>query len=65
LKLVLGTLTTVVSSILPISSVVVLYFVRSNGLQLGMLVVFSAIFSFALALMTNARKVEIFAATSA
>ena len=65
MELVLRTLAIVISSILPISSVIALSFIRSNGIQLGMIVVFSAIFSLALALMTSARKVEIFAATSA
>jgi hypothetical protein len=58
-------MTTVVASLLPLCSVVVLYVVQSNGLRLGIIVVLSACFSLALALMTNARKIEVFAATSA
>jgi len=65
LELVLSTITTVIASVLPILSVVALYFISSRGKQLGMVVVFSALFSFALCLMTSARKIEIFAATSA
>jgi uncharacterized protein DUF6594 len=53
-----------VASILPLSSVVVLYFVRSNSLRLGIIGVLSVCFSFALALMTNARKIEIFATSA-
>ncbi|KFY88323.1 hypothetical protein V500_06418 [Pseudogymnoascus sp. VKM F-4518 (FW-2643)] len=65
LNATLSTLTTVVASVLPICSVLVQYFVQSNSLRLGLIVIFSALFSLALALMTSARKVEIFAATSA
>jgi hypothetical protein len=57
--------TTVVASILPLCSVVVLYLVQSNATRLGIIVVLSALFSLALSLMTNSRKIEIFAATSA
>ncbi|KFY10220.1 hypothetical protein V491_07756, partial [Pseudogymnoascus sp. VKM F-3775] len=65
LKATLSTLTTVVASVLPICSVLVQYFVESNSLRLGLIIIFSALFSLALAVMTSARKVEIFAATSA
>ncbi|EPE26349.1 hypothetical protein GLAREA_02261 [Glarea lozoyensis ATCC 20868] len=65
LELRLGIMATVVASVLPICSVVVLYFIKSNNLRLGLLAVFSAIFSLALALMTNARRIEVFAATAA
>ncbi|ORY12689.1 hypothetical protein BCR34DRAFT_482138 [Clohesyomyces aquaticus] len=57
--------TVVIASVLPLCSVVILYVVRSNGLRLGIIIVLSALFSLALALMTNARNIEIFAATSA
>jgi uncharacterized protein DUF6594 len=57
--------TTVVASVLPLCSVIILYVVQSNGLRLGIIVLLSAVFSLALALMTNSRKIEIFAATSA
>ncbi|KAH6710951.1 hypothetical protein BKA61DRAFT_612737 [Leptodontidium sp. MPI-SDFR-AT-0119] len=65
LESVLGVLATVVASLLPICSVVALYLVPSNGIRLGMIAIFSACFSLALALMTNARRVEVFAATAA
>ncbi|ORY62310.1 uncharacterized protein BCR38DRAFT_525336 [Pseudomassariella vexata] len=58
-------LTTVVASLLPLCSVVTLYITESNNMRLGMIVVFSACFSLALATMTNARTVEVFAATAA
>ncbi|KAI1327788.1 hypothetical protein F5Y16DRAFT_185436 [Xylariaceae sp. FL0255] len=56
---------TVIASLLPVGSVVVQYFVESNLLRLNLIVVASAIFALALAVMTNARMVEVFAATSA
>jgi hypothetical protein len=65
MQMIARVLTTVVASILPLCSVIILYVVQSNGLRLGIIVILSAIFSLALALMTNARKIEIFAATSA
>jgi hypothetical protein len=65
LESVLGILVTVVASLLPICSVVALFIVQSNGIRLGMIAIFSACFSLALALMTNARRIEVFAATAA
>lgn len=57
---------TVVASLLPVCSVVALYFVPGGGgVKLCLVVAASALFSCALALMTNARMIEIFAATSA
>lgn len=58
-------ISTVIASVLPLCSVIGLYVVTSNGLRLGMIVLLSACFSLALALMTTARKIEIFVATSA
>ena len=57
--------TTVVASLLPLSSVVILYLLRSNAIRIGVITILSMLFSFAVALMTNARKIEIFAAASA
>jgi hypothetical protein len=65
LRMIARLASTVVASILPLCSVIILYFIRSNGVRLIIIVVLSAFFSLALALMTNARKIEIFAATSA
>jgi len=61
----LDMIVTVVASLLPISSIVVLYFVSSIVARLGILVAFTAIFSLCLTLVTQAKRVEIFAATSA
>jgi hypothetical protein len=56
---------TVLASMIPITSIVILYFVQSNLIRLGLSVVFTGIFSCCLAMVTKARRVEIFAATSA
>ncbi|KAK2604475.1 hypothetical protein N8I77_007402 [Diaporthe amygdali] len=57
--------TTVIASLLPMLSIIVLFFMSSNALKLVVITVFSACFSLALALTTNARRIEIFAATAA
>jgi len=56
---------TLISSLIPIGSIVVLYFVTSMPLRLAVLSCFTAIFSIALSLLTSAKRVEIFAATAA
>lgn len=58
-------LTTVVASLLPLLSILILFLVQSDTIKLGVIVSSSAIFSLALALMTQARRVEVFAATAA
>lgn len=57
--------TTVVASLLPLLSIIVLFLLSSNTLKLVVITVFTACFSLALALMTNARRIEIFGATAA
>jgi hypothetical protein len=54
-----------VASALLVGSIVALYFVRSPGKQLGLLGGFTGAFALSVALFTNARRVEIFAATAA
>ena len=56
---------TVLASMIPITSIVILYFVQSNLARLSLSVAFTGIFSCCLAILTGARRVEIFAATSA
>jgi len=56
---------TVSSSLTPIISIVALYFVQSMALRLGLVCVFTLLFSLSLALATKSRRIEIFAATSA
>ena len=54
-----------ISTVFPVLSIVVLYFIHSQLIKLGLVVVFSAVCSATLALMTDARNVEIIAATAA
>ncbi|KAK7962942.1 uncharacterized protein PG986_003767 [Apiospora aurea] len=56
---------TVVASLLPTVSVVIQYFIHDDLVKLYLIVLASAVFALALAVMTNARMVEVFAATSA
>jgi hypothetical protein len=64
-KVVLGVLGTVISSLFPVVSIVALYFVNAVPARLGIVAAFTAVFSLCLALMTRARRVEVFAATTA
>ena len=58
-------LATVISSVFPIVGVIVLYFVKDLLARIGIIAGFTAMFSLVLALVTNARKPEIFGATAA
>jgi hypothetical protein len=53
------------SSILPILSIVVLHNVDRQSVRLGLIVLFSALCSAALATLSDAKNVEIIAATAA
>ena len=53
------------ASLVPTVSVLVLYFVNDMLVRLGLLIVFTAFFSAALATFTSARKIEIFSAVAA
>ncbi|KAK4664597.1 uncharacterized protein QC763_512180 [Podospora pseudopauciseta] len=66
LQIVIETFVTVVAALLPVLSIVVLYFLGDNNkFKFMALVIFSAIFALALAIMTKAKRVEVFAATAA
>lgn len=56
---------TMLSSLLPIVSIVVLYLVHSTPARLGIIAGFTALFSIAVSLVTSAARVENFAATAA
>ncbi|KAH8590888.1 hypothetical protein B0O99DRAFT_675689 [Bisporella sp. PMI_857] len=56
---------TIIASLLPISAIVILYFVTNDFARLGVIVAFTAVFSLCLTLVTQAKRVEIFVATSA
>ncbi|RAL67060.1 hypothetical protein DID88_007840 [Monilinia fructigena] len=58
-------LSIVFASMLPITSILVLYFVSNTINRLVIAVVFEGLFAFALAMTTRASRSEIFAATSA
>ncbi|KIW90084.1 uncharacterized protein Z519_09515 [Cladophialophora bantiana CBS 173.52] len=58
-------LATNVSCLFSILSIVALYFIQSIALRIGMTAIFTAVFCLCLAAMTEARRFEIFAATSA
>ena len=54
-----------VSSVLPILSIVALYYIPKQESRLGAIVAFSSLCSMALSLLTDAKNVEIIAATAA
>ena len=56
---------TVLSSLLPIISIIVLYLVEETLTRLDIMVVFTTLFSATLTIFTAARRVEIFASTAA
>ncbi|KAH9862706.1 hypothetical protein J1614_010799 [Plenodomus biglobosus] len=55
----------IISSILPTLVILALYFVKRMIVRIGLVILFTAIFSVALAVFTAACKVEIFSATAA
>jgi len=55
----------ILSSLLPTVVILVLYFVNKMLVRIGLIILFTAIFSLSLALFTEAKKVEIFSATAA
>ena len=58
-------LAVIASSVLPILSIVVLYVIPSANARLGCIVAFSSLCSAMLATLSNAKNVEIIAATAA
>ncbi|ETN46597.1 uncharacterized protein HMPREF1541_00783 [Cyphellophora europaea CBS 101466] len=58
-------LATVISSVFPVLGVIILFFVHDLLARIGIIAGLTAVFSFCLAIVTKARKVEIFAATAA
>jgi len=55
----------VLASLLPIGSIVILYFMDTAPKRLGAIGGLTALFSFSLGLVTNARMIDIFSATAA
>ncbi|KAE8454014.1 hypothetical protein EG329_007790 [Mollisiaceae sp. DMI_Dod_QoI] len=67
-SLIIGTIDvigTVISSMIPLVSIIILYYIESLGARLGVLCVCTLIFSTSLAVVTRARRIEIFACTAA
>lgn len=62
---VANTISTFLSSLLPTTSILVLYFVKAPLARLAAVMVFTALFSLTLAIVAKARKADVFAATTA
>lgn len=62
---VANSISTILSSLLPTTSIVVLYFVQEAWARLLVTMIFTALFSITLAAITKARRVDVFAATTA
>lgn len=58
-------ISTVLACMLPVLSIIVLYVVQSMSKRLGIISVFTCLFSISLVTMTNAQMADIFAATAA
>ncbi|KAI9685932.1 MAG: hypothetical protein M1822_004210 [Bathelium mastoideum] len=58
-------ITTGLASLIPVASIVVLYFVSSIKLRLGVIAIFTVLLSICLAFFTSAKRAEIFALTAA
>ena len=60
-----NTISIILSSLLPPASIFALYYVHRTPVRLGLIMIFSALLAGCLAIFTNAKRVEIFAATVA
>ncbi|KIW81816.1 hypothetical protein Z517_04842 [Fonsecaea pedrosoi CBS 271.37] len=56
---------TVLASLLPVVAIIVLYLIEGIGIRLGLVAVFSALFSTCLWVLNDGRLIEVFSATSA
>jgi len=65
IQMVVSIIGTVATSLFPMSSIIALFFVKNLLVRLGLVCVFTLLFSLGLALGTRARRIEIFAATAA
>ena len=54
-----------IAAMLPAISIFALYLIESMVVRLGVITIFSGVFSASLAIFTRSRKIEIFAATAA
>lgn len=58
-------LISVIGAVLPVVAIVALYFIRSEGARIGAMAGFTVVFALAMAIFTNARRLEIAASTAA
>lgn len=58
-------ISTLVSSLLPVGSIIALNYIRGMATRLVVIGIFTMTFSLVLSMMINARRVETFAATAA
>ncbi|KAF2668811.1 hypothetical protein BT63DRAFT_286018 [Microthyrium microscopicum] len=65
IAITVGVVSTLMAAMLLVGSVAAFFYVKRQGVQLGMLGGFTAAFALSVALLTNARRVELFAATAA
>jgi hypothetical protein len=65
LRIAARIISVVISSVLPTTSILALYYVQNTPARLGIVMAFSVSFSVVLALCTSARRAEIFAASAA
>jgi hypothetical protein len=61
----MGVISTFIAAILLIGSIAALYFITAPGTKLGLLGGFTGLFALSFAVLTNARRAEVFAATAA
>jgi hypothetical protein len=57
-------ITTIIASLLPITAILVLYFVNPMGLRLGLISLFTVVFTVCLSIFTDISRAEVFIATS-
>ncbi|KAL8742368.1 MAG: hypothetical protein Q9190_005132 [Brigantiaea leucoxantha] len=60
-----GVASTILSSLLPTSSILILYFVKKPLARLVVIMLFTTFFSLTLAFITKAKRIEVFAVTTA
>ena len=63
--LIVGIISVFASAALLVGAIVALYFIKPIGIRLGIVGVFTTLFASSIALLTHARRVEIYGATAA
>ena len=65
ISVTVSALSTILSSLLPTMSMFALYYIHNSLARIGAIIAFTFLFSVVLTLITNAKRVECFAAASA